>query len=84
MLEVPPGTTAAEAVARSGMEELFPGLRAAGAPLGIFGKAVEPERVLKAGDRVEIYRPLTADPRETRKRRAAAAKARRASQRDGR
>ena len=73
-LQVPRGTTAQGAVALSGIEEQFPGLATAGADLGVFGKAVEPERKLEAGDRVEIYRPLLADPKEARKQRAAKAK----------
>ncbi|MNO09836.1 Persistence and stress-resistance antitoxin PasI [compost metagenome] len=46
-------------------------------PLGVFGKAIAaPEqRVLEEGERVEIYRPLIADPKEVRKQRAARAKA---------
>jgi len=51
----------------------------AAAPLGIFGKAVQDAeaRQVEAGDRIEVYRPLVADPKEVRKARAArAAKAR--------
>ena len=43
----------------------------------MFGKVVSPQQVLEEGDRVEIYRPLIADPKEVRKARAAAAKERR-------
>ncbi|WP_028241628.1 RnfH family protein [Stutzerimonas azotifigens] len=78
-LSVPAGTTVREAALRSGMAKHFPGLDLAAAPLGIFGKAVPrpEERVLEEGERVEIYRPLIADPKEVRKQRAArAAKAR--------
>lgn len=78
MLEVEPGTTARQAVERSGIERHFPGLDPAGASLGIFGKAVNDTYRLKAGDRVEIYRDLIADPKEVRKRRAAEARQRRA------
>jgi putative ubiquitin-RnfH superfamily antitoxin RatB of RatAB toxin-antitoxin module len=78
MLEVAPGTTARQVVLDSGLERHFPGLDLAAAKLGIFGKAVKDSQVLKAGDRVEIYRDLIADPKEVRKRRAAEAKARRA------
>ncbi len=78
MLEVSPGTSAREAVMQSGLDRHFPGLDLAGAKLGIFGKAIKDKQVLKAGDRVEIYRELIADPKEVRKRRAAEAKARRA------
>ena len=45
--------------------------------LGVFGKAVSPTQVLRDGDRVEIYRPLEADPKEVRKARAAAAREKR-------
>ncbi|MCY1554802.1 Protein RnfH [compost metagenome] len=53
----------------------FPGLDLTASPLGIFGKAVAKpeERVLEDGERVEIYRPLIADPKEVRKQRAARA-----------
>jgi putative ubiquitin-RnfH superfamily antitoxin RatB of RatAB toxin-antitoxin module len=83
MLEVPWGTTAAAAVQQSGIEKYFPGLELTDADLGIFGKAIKADRVLHAGDRVEIYRPLLADPKEIRKRRAAEAKERRAREKAG-
>lgn len=72
-LAVPRGTTVREAVERSGIAALFPELDLQAAPLGIFGKAVAKpeERVLEEGERVEIYRPLIADPKEARKQRAA-------------
>ncbi|MBV2134925.1 RnfH family protein [Pseudomonas sp. MAP12] len=72
-LSVPYGTTMREAAVRSGIAGLFPGLDLAAAPMGIFGKAVAKpdERVLEEGERVEIYRPLIADPKEARKQRAA-------------
>ena len=75
-MTVPAGTTVREAALRSGLDAHFPGLDLASAPLGIFGKAVPKpeERVLAEGERVEIYRPLVADPREVRKRRAEKAK----------
>ncbi|PYC28207.1 RnfH family protein [Pseudomonas alcaligenes] len=76
-LSVPVGTTVREAALRSRLDEHFPGLDLASAPLGIFGKAVArpEERVLEEGERVEIYRPLIADPKEVRKQRAAKAAA---------
>ena len=78
-LSVPRGTTAREAVERSGIAGYFPGLDLAAAPLGIFGKALAKpqERVLEDGERVEIYRPLIADPKEVRKQRAARARSER-------
>lgn len=74
---VPEGTTAWEAVQQSGIEQHFPELDLTGVSLGIFGKALPrpAERVLLSGERVEIYRPLIADPKEVRKQRAAKAKA---------
>ena len=66
-VEVPVGTTAAEAVRLSGIEEHFPEIELGGNPLGIFGKKVKPTRELESGERVEIYRPLTADPKVIRR-----------------
>ncbi|WP_372861696.1 RnfH family protein [Spongiibacter sp.] len=78
-LELPSGTTVREAVMQSGLDKQFPGLDLLAADVGVFGKVVsKPDvEVLKDGDRVEIYRPLIADPKEVRKQRAAKAKARR-------
>ncbi|UVE19786.1 RnfH family protein [Pseudomonas sp. LS44] len=74
-LNVPYGATVCEVVMRSGLEAQFPGLDLQNCPLGIFGKAVAKpdERLVEEGDRVEIYRPLIADPKEVRKQRAARA-----------
>lgn len=79
-LKVPLGTTAREAAERCGLAVQFPDLDVQACPLGVFGKVlVSPQtRVLEAGDRVEIYRPLLADPKEVRKQRAAKAAAKRA------
>ena len=82
MLEVMPGTTAREAAEQSNITRHFPELELTGAKLGIFGKVVKDDQVLHAGDRVEIYRPLKADPKEVRKKRAAEAKQRRAEQKE--
>ncbi len=62
-LEVPVGTTAAEALDRSAIPERFPHGSFAGAELGIFGQPVPPDRELRPGDRVEIDRPLQTAPR---------------------
>jgi len=75
-LEVASGTTAMEAVQRAGLEAEFDELELDDSlKLGVFGKAVAHSRVLEAGERVEIYRPLKIDPKEVRKQRAAKAKA---------
>lgn len=73
-LNVPQGTTVDQAMRESGILERFPEIDADQVPVGIFGKAVKRERVLSAGDRVEIYRPLIADPKVVRKERAQAKK----------
>jgi putative ubiquitin-RnfH superfamily antitoxin RatB of RatAB toxin-antitoxin module len=74
-LSLPYGTTVRQAAEQSGMAAHFPDLDLSTSPLGIFGKAVAKpqERVLEDGERVEIYRPLIADPKEVRKQRAARA-----------
>ena len=75
---VPEGATALEAAQRSRIAEQFDDLQISDdLKMGIFGKPVSPGQVLRAGDRVEIYRPLKADPKEVRKARAAAARERR-------
>lgn len=81
-IEVPAGTEALEAARRSGVAEKFEGVDLENAKLGIFGKVISPKQVLREGDRVEVYRPLIADPKEVRKERAARAKERRQQQKD--
>ena len=82
-LQVLPGTSALEAAQRSGIAERFEGLELEDARLGIFGKLVAADQVLQEGDRVEIYRPLKADPKEVRKARAARVKERRRDDAEG-
>ncbi len=71
-LDLPVGTSVRAGALASGMAERFPELDLAQCPLGIFGTLVgDPDqRALEAGDRVEIYRPLRADPKEVRRLRA--------------
>jgi putative ubiquitin-RnfH superfamily antitoxin RatB of RatAB toxin-antitoxin module len=73
-IEVVKGTTLREAIQRSGIMESFPEIDLDQNTVGIFGKVRDLEEVLDAGDRVEIYRPLIADPKEIRKQRAAQGK----------
>ncbi len=80
VLDVAPGTTVLDAARQSGVTEKFDGIDLDNARFGIFGSVVSPGQVLKAGERVEIYRPLIADPKEVRKARAARVKERRASE----
>jgi putative ubiquitin-RnfH superfamily antitoxin RatB of RatAB toxin-antitoxin module len=73
-LRVPRGATLEQAVRASGMLERFPEIDLASHELGIFGKLNKSGAELREGDRVEIYRPLIADPKEVRKQRAAEGK----------
>ncbi|HFD81283.1 MAG TPA: RnfH family protein [Gammaproteobacteria bacterium] len=73
-LDVPVGTTLKQAIEQSGILERFPEIDPEKMKAGIFGKLKKPDQVLTAGDRVEIYRPLIADPKAVRKERAAAGK----------
>ena len=66
--EVPQGTTLAEAVKASGIQEKYPEIDLATNKVGIFGKLSKPDTVVRDKDRIEIYRPLIADPKEVRKR----------------
>ncbi|HEF4758850.1 TPA: RnfH family protein [Pseudomonas putida] len=72
---VPAGTSIRAALLESGIGQSFPELDLAACPVGIFGKViVDPEiRPVQPGDRIEIYRPLLADPKEVRRLRAAKA-----------
>lgn len=81
-VKVPAGSTVEQALSLSGVASEFPELDLAHCPVGIFGKAVKRARALQEGDRIEIYRPLLADPMEVRRLRAAkAVKARQARER---
>jgi putative ubiquitin-RnfH superfamily antitoxin RatB of RatAB toxin-antitoxin module len=73
-VEVPAGASAIEAIRLSGIEEQFPEIDLTTQRIGVFGKLCKPERVLARGERVEIYRPLKADPKAVRRARAAQAK----------
>jgi putative ubiquitin-RnfH superfamily antitoxin RatB of RatAB toxin-antitoxin module len=77
-LQVAEGTSVIEAARQSGITGKFQDIDLDKAKFGIFGKVVAPGQVLREGERVEIYRPLIADPKEVRKARAARARERRA------
>lgn len=67
-IAVPAGCTAWQAVERSGILARHPSIDPAACGVGIFGTEVPRGRVLAAGDRVEVLRPLAEDPRERRRR----------------
>ena len=69
-MEVVPGTTARAAIADSGVLEQCPEIDLQRYKVGIYGRLVPLDQPLENGDRVEIYRPLIADPKEARRRRA--------------
>ncbi|UTH72643.1 RnfH family protein [Chromobacterium sp. IIBBL 290-4] len=73
-VDLPQGGTALEAVKASGILADCPELSAETLKLGVFGKSVKPDAALRPQDRVEIYRPLLADPKEVRRQRAEAGK----------
>ena len=70
-LEVEAGSDPRQVVANSGIAEFFPGIDFATCDIGVFGKKIPDDYDLLEGDRIEIYRPLIADPKEVRKKRAA-------------
>ena len=68
--QVSAGTTVAEAIQASGVLDKHPEIDLANNKLGIFGKLTKADAVLRDKDRIEIYRPLIADPKEVRRKRA--------------
>ena len=69
-LTVEQGTTIEQAIVQSGILQSVPGIDLATQPVGLYGKKKPLDTVLRDRDRIEIYRPLVADPKETRRRRA--------------
>jgi len=67
---VPAGTKVADAVQLSGILKKYPEIDPAKNRMGIFGKLTKPDAELRELDRIEIYRPLLADPKEVRRKRA--------------
>lgn len=67
---LPAGSRVRTAIQQSGVLEEFPGIDLHTSPIGIYGERADLDRVLTDGERVEIYRPLQADPKESRRRRA--------------
>ena len=78
-LEVEKGTTIKEAIEASGILDSFEQIDLTKDRVGIFSKFATLDTVLREKDRVEIYRPLIADPKQVRKERAAEGKAMRSN-----
>ena len=74
-IEVESGSTLKEAIEASGILETFEQIDLTKDRVGIFAKFATLDTVLREKDRVEIYRPLVADPKKARKERAAEGKA---------
>lgn len=69
-LELQAGITVQEAIRASGILDRFDSIDLERDKVGIFGKVVKPDHILQDKDRVEIYRPITCDPKEVRRQRA--------------
>lgn len=74
-VRLPPGATVEEAIRRSGVLERFPEIDLTRNKVGIWSKLSKLDSPLRDRDRVEIYRPLIADPKEVRRKRAEEGKA---------
>jgi putative ubiquitin-RnfH superfamily antitoxin RatB of RatAB toxin-antitoxin module len=74
-LDVPLGTTIADGIKLSGILKKHPQIDLGNSKFGIFGKLSKADAVLREQDRVEIYRPLLADPKEIRRKRTEEGKA---------
>lgn len=75
-LHVVPGSTIGEAIGACGLLAEYPEINLERNRVGIFGRLAHLDTPLRDADRVEIYRPLNADPKEVRRRRAASGKKR--------
>jgi len=73
-LPVAEGITVEQAIIESGIIELFPEIDLKVNKVGVWNKAVKLSEIVQDLDRIEVYRPLIADPKEVRKRRAEKAK----------
>lgn len=69
-LSLPRGATVADAIERSGIRDVHPGIEIREDRIGIFARKASFDAILHDGDRVEIYRPLKIDPKEARRKRA--------------
>lgn len=74
-LQLPAGSTVQQAIEASGLLQKYSEIDLKKNKVGVFGKLTKPDAPLRDRDRVEIYRPLIADPKEVRKKRADEGKA---------
>jgi uncharacterized protein len=69
-LSLPSGSRVADALRLAALDPEFTGVDLANSALGIFGRPTRADQALQQGDRIEIYRPLAADPKVARRARA--------------
>lgn len=75
-LHLAPGSCVADALRLAALDPDFSGVDLVNSPVGIFGKLTGTDQVLNEGDRIEVYRPLAADPKAARRARAKSARQR--------
>jgi uncharacterized protein len=78
-VDLPPAATLRDAVLASGILTLEPSLASHTLDMGVFNQPRSPETLLRPGDRVEVYRPLTIDPKQARRVRAEVRRRRKAA-----
>jgi len=67
-VQIPEGGTVSDAITQSGILSIFPEIDLSNQKFGVFGKFTKPDTILNEGDRVEIYRTITADPATVKRR----------------
>jgi putative ubiquitin-RnfH superfamily antitoxin RatB of RatAB toxin-antitoxin module len=67
-MEMPDGSSVEQAIQRSGILQRFPEIDLTTQKVGVYGRLVKLDSTVKDGDRIEIYRPIIADPRTVRRR----------------
>lgn len=67
-LEVPNGSTVKQVIELSGLLKMFPEINLEEQKVGIFGRVTKLDAIVEDGNRVEIYRPITADPETVERR----------------
>lgn len=68
--EIDQGATAKDVITQSGVLRQYPDIDLATQKIGLFGKVVKLDHQVREKDRIEIYRPLIADPKDVRKKKA--------------
>jgi uncharacterized protein len=69
-VDIAPGATIEQAIGASGLLSLEPELRSGALDVGVWNRVARLDTIVSEGDRIEVYRPLTVDPKEARRIRA--------------